>query len=172
MLKHRSRMRFGGDSGLTAGRWRSWMLADTRGHLRRHSRRLAAIKTPRRSKNVRARTIVEKAWTVLEVHGRFAEARGLNWKLPRTPAVCIRQSRNCAGKSRIPRVERVKLGYSLQGRHWTRPKGPSVIVAIIEGWRFGWRDARGSRKIVKKGILACLPSTFLIILKMSTPQVQ
>ena len=86
---------------------RSWMLADTRGHLRGHSRRLAAIKTPRRSENVRARTIVEKARTVLEVHGRFAEARGRNRKLPRTPAVCIRKSRNCAGKSRIPRVERV-----------------------------------------------------------------
>ena len=73
--------------------------AEARGH--------KTIKTQRRSENVLARTIVEKARTVLEVHGRFTEARGRNRKLPRTPAVCIRQSRNCAGKSRIPRVERV-----------------------------------------------------------------
>ena len=70
---------------------------------------LAAIKTPRRSENVRARTVAETSRTVSEVCGRLAEWRGWSRKSPRTGAELTGQARNCAGQARNRRVERVKI---------------------------------------------------------------
>ena len=51
---------------------------------------------------------MEKAWTILEVHGLLAEKRGQIWKMSRISADLTGRSRNVRGSARNPRVERVK----------------------------------------------------------------
>ena len=50
---------------------------------------------------------MEKAWTILEVHGLLAEKRGQIWKMSWISADLTGRSRNVRGSARNPRVERV-----------------------------------------------------------------
>ena len=50
---------------------------------------------------------MEKARTILEVHGILAKKRGRIWKMSRISADLTGRSRSVRGSARNPRVERV-----------------------------------------------------------------